>query len=96
MSAGADRWVKWTTIGCMALLALIADTVSYLHMHTLVELQRQAWHWALAHRAGDGSLPSGREIADAMAGRSGGVGWSNALVPQASSALSPPNRPYAL
>src|SRR6266516_1015419 len=27
------------------------------------EFQRQAWHWALAHRAGDGSLPSGREIA---------------------------------
>lgn len=27
------------------------------------ELQRQAWHWALAQRAGDGSLPSGREIA---------------------------------
>jgi hypothetical protein len=28
------------------------------------ELQRQAWHWALAHRAGNGSLPSGRQIAD--------------------------------
>jgi hypothetical protein len=28
------------------------------------ELQRQAWHWALAHRASDGSLPSGRQIAD--------------------------------
>jgi hypothetical protein len=27
------------------------------------DLQRQAWQWALAHRAGDGSLPSGREIA---------------------------------
>jgi hypothetical protein len=27
------------------------------------ELQRQAWHWALAHRADDGSLPSGRDIA---------------------------------
>jgi hypothetical protein len=27
------------------------------------ELRRQAWQWALAHRAGDGSLPSGREIA---------------------------------
>ena len=27
------------------------------------ELQRQAWQWALAHRAGDGSLPSGSEIA---------------------------------
>jgi hypothetical protein len=26
-------------------------------------LQRQAWNWALASRAGDGSLPSGREIA---------------------------------
>jgi Protein of unknown function (DUF2637) len=28
------------------------------------ELQRRAWQWALAHRAGDGSLPSGRQIAD--------------------------------
>ena len=33
MSAGADRWIRWTTIGC---LALIAGTVSYLHMHILV------------------------------------------------------------
>jgi hypothetical protein len=27
------------------------------------DLRWQAWQWALAHRAGDGSLPSGREIA---------------------------------
>src|SRR5262249_59546595 len=27
------------------------------------DLQGQAWHGALAHRAGDGSLPSGSEIA---------------------------------
>jgi hypothetical protein len=27
------------------------------------ELQRQAWYWALAHRADDGSLPSGGAIA---------------------------------
>ena len=27
------------------------------------DLQRQAWGWALANRAADGSLPSGREIA---------------------------------
>jgi hypothetical protein len=27
------------------------------------DLQRQAWQWALANRLGDGSLPSGREIA---------------------------------
>jgi hypothetical protein len=26
-------------------------------------LQRQAWQWALANRAADGALPSGREIA---------------------------------
>jgi hypothetical protein len=27
------------------------------------ELQRQAWRWALANRASDGTLPSGCEIA---------------------------------
>jgi hypothetical protein len=27
------------------------------------ELQRQAWQWALANRAGDGTLPSGKQIA---------------------------------
>jgi hypothetical protein len=27
------------------------------------ELQRQAWQWAQANRLGDGSLPSGRQIA---------------------------------
>jgi hypothetical protein len=27
------------------------------------DLRRQAWQWALANRAGDGSLPSGCEIA---------------------------------
>ena len=30
-----------TTIGCVGLLALIAGTVSYLHMHLLVELHGQ-------------------------------------------------------
>jgi hypothetical protein len=29
------------------------------------DLQRQAWQWALAHRAADGSLPSGNAIARA-------------------------------
>ena len=28
-----------------------------------LDLRRQAWQWAQANRAGDGSLPSGREIA---------------------------------
>jgi len=30
---GADAWIRRTTIGCVTLLALIAGTVSYLHMH---------------------------------------------------------------
>jgi hypothetical protein len=41
MSAGADRWIRWTTSGCAALLALIAGAVSCLHMHMLVELHGQ-------------------------------------------------------
>src|SRR6266700_1995818 len=41
MSGQPDRWIRWTTTGCVALLALIAGTVSYLHMHTLVECHGQ-------------------------------------------------------
>jgi hypothetical protein len=33
------------------------------HGGTGRDLRWQAWQWALANRAGDGSLPSGREIA---------------------------------
>ena len=48
MSAGADRWIRWTTTGCVALLALNAGTVSSLHMHTLVESHGQpGWVAAL-------------------------------------------------
>jgi hypothetical protein len=31
----ADLWIRRTTTGYIALLALIAGTVSYLHMHLL-------------------------------------------------------------
>ena len=49
MTAGADRWIRWTTVGCVAMLALIAGTVSYLHMHLLVELHGQpGWVAALS------------------------------------------------
>ena len=41
MNRPVDRWIRWTTTGCVALLALIAGTVSYLHMHMLVELHGQ-------------------------------------------------------
>jgi hypothetical protein len=36
MSAGTDRWIRGTTIACVGLLALIAGTVSYMHMQVLV------------------------------------------------------------
>ncbi len=42
MTGGSDRWIRWTTTGCVVLLALIAGTVCCLHMHTLVELHGQA------------------------------------------------------
>jgi len=35
----ADGRIGWTTTGCVALLAVIAGMVSYLHMHQL-----GAWH----------------------------------------------------
>ena len=56
--------------------AVLARTRAAVHGPTLVrtnpaagragsrDLQRQAWHWALANRSGDGSLPSGKQIAD--------------------------------
>ena len=48
MIAGADRGIRWTTIAGVGLRALIAGTVSYLHMHRLVELRGQlGWVAAL-------------------------------------------------
>jgi hypothetical protein len=48
VSGRADRWIRRTTIGCVGVLALIAGTVSYLHMHLLVELHGQpGWVAAL-------------------------------------------------
>jgi hypothetical protein len=48
MSDGAGRWIRWTTTGCVALLGLIAGTVSCLRMHLLVELHGQpGWVAAL-------------------------------------------------
>ncbi|HEV2374364.1 MAG TPA: DUF2637 domain-containing protein [Streptosporangiaceae bacterium] len=57
MSARVDRWIRWTTIGCVALLALIASTVSYLHMHTLVARHGQpGWVAALTPLSVDGMI----------------------------------------
>ena len=52
MNAGADRWITLTTTRCVAVLALIAGTVSYLHMHLLVELHGELDGGGRAHPRG--------------------------------------------
>jgi uncharacterized protein DUF2637 len=76
VSAGTDRWIRWTTIGCMALLALIAGTVSYLHMHTLVARHGQpGWVAALTPLSVDGMIVAASTtlLADSRSGRNGGA-----------------------
>src|SRR5262245_57813749 len=75
MTAGADPWIGWTTTGCVALLALIAGTVSYLHMHLLVELHGQpGWVAALTPLSVDGMIVAASTtlLADSRAGERGG------------------------
>ena len=74
MSAGADRWIRWTTIGCVALLALIAGTISYLHMHMLVARHGQpGWVAALTPLSVDGMIVAASTtlLADSRSGRKG-------------------------
>ncbi len=76
MTAGADRWIRWTTIGCVALLALIAGTVSYLHMHLLVVRHGQpGWVAALTPLSVDGMIVAASTtlLADSRSGRNGGL-----------------------
>jgi Protein of unknown function (DUF2637) len=71
-----DRWIRWTTTGCVALLALIAGTVSYLHMHGLVALHGQpGWVASLTPLSVDGMIvaASATLLAESRAGRRGAV-----------------------
>jgi Protein of unknown function (DUF2637) len=89
MNAGVDRWIRWTTTGCVALLALIAGTVSYLHMHTLVELHGQpGWVAALTPLSVDGMIVAASTtlLADSRAGDQGGMlPWTLLVVGSAAS-----------
>jgi Protein of unknown function (DUF2637) len=72
----ADVWIRRTTTGCMALLALIAGTVSYLHMHRLVALHGQpGWVAALTPLSVDGMIVAASTtlLADSRSGRNGGA-----------------------
>jgi hypothetical protein len=76
MSGGAGRWIRWTTTGCVGLLALIAGAVSYLHTHLLVESHRQPGRpAALTSLSVDGMIVSASTtlLTDSLAGKRGGV-----------------------
>ena len=76
MTGSADRWIRRTTIGCVALLALIAGTVSYLHMHALVALHGQpGWVAALTPLSVDGMIVAASTtlLADSRSGNRGGI-----------------------
>jgi Protein of unknown function (DUF2637) len=70
-----DRWIRRTTIGCVGMLALIAGTVSYLHMHLLVELHGQpGWLAALTPLSVDGMIVAASTtlLVDSRSGGRGG------------------------
>jgi Protein of unknown function (DUF2637) len=71
-----DDWIRRTTTGCVALLALIAGIVSYLHMHRLVALYGQpGWVAALTPLSVDGMIVAASTtlLAESRAGRRGGA-----------------------
>ena len=80
MTGRADRWIRRTTIGCVGMLALIAGTVSYLHMHLLVELHGQpGWVAALTPLSVDGMIVAASTtlLADSrVGGRGGFLPWT--------------------
>jgi Protein of unknown function (DUF2637) len=75
MTGQADRWIRRTTIGCVAMLALIAGTVSYLHMHLLVQLHGQpGWVAARTPLSVDGMIVAASTtlLAESRTGKRGG------------------------
>ena len=106
MSGRADRWIRRMTIGCVALLALIAGTVSYLHMHTLVGLHGQpGWVAALTPLSVDGMIVAASTtlLADSRSGRRGGAlpwallvaGGVASLAANVAAAEPPPPEPFS-
>ena len=76
MSRRPDGWIGWTTTGCVALLAVIAGTVSYLHMHQLVAGHGQpGWLAALTPLSVDGMIVAASTalLADSRSGGRGGL-----------------------
>ena len=80
MTGAADQWIRRTTIACVGLLALIAGTVSYLHMHLLVQLHGQpSWVAALTPLSVDGMIVAASTtlLAESRTGGRGGfLSWA--------------------
>lgn len=75
MTGRTDRWIKRTTVGRVGMLALIAGTVSYLHMHLLVQTHGQpGWVAALTPLSVDGMIVAASTtlLADSRGGGRGG------------------------
>jgi Protein of unknown function (DUF2637) len=76
MSRRPGGWVGWTTTGCVALLAVIAGTVSYLHMHQLVAGHGQpGWVAVLTPLSVDGMIVAASTalLAESRCGGRGGL-----------------------
>jgi len=80
----ADGRVGWATTGCVALLAVIAGTVSCLHMHQLVAGHGQpGWVAALTPLPVDGMAvaASTASLADSRSGGRGGLlSWALVVI----------------
>jgi Protein of unknown function (DUF2637) len=80
----ADRWIRRTTIGCVALLAVIAGTISFMHMHLLVEMRGQpGWVAALTPLSVDGMIVAASTtlLAESRSGGRGGfLPWALLVV----------------
>jgi len=89
MTGRADLWIRRTTTGCIALLALIAGTVSCLRMHLLAERHGQpGWGAALAPLSVDGISVAAPATLLAGACRGCRGGWLSSLLLGAGSLAS--------
>src|SRR5215475_5040763 len=76
MTGQADRWIRRTTTGCVTILAMIAGTVSYLHMHALVASHGQpGWVAVLTPFSVDGMIVAASTtlLAESRSGGRGGM-----------------------
>jgi hypothetical protein len=79
MTGRANRLIRRTTIGCVGMLTLIAATMSYLHMHLLVELHGQpGWVAALTPLSVDRMIVAASTtlLADSRNGNRGFLPWA--------------------